>query len=126
VSNQEQRPSYWLENIHVVFWLIKDASWAANIKWLGTLMIFPTLALAVYITYKRWSNITDRAHDLAISFWIFANSMWMVGEFNKWDEAPIFMRKWALLPFAIGLIIIAYYYLVQHRKVKDAAVESEA
>lgn len=100
-----------LENLHIVFWLFKDASWAANIHWLGVSMIFPTLFVAIYLLIKNWSDTEERYHNAAVSCWILANSIWMVGEFFKLDEQPYFLRQWCLIPFGIGIVIIGYYYL---------------
>ena len=49
-------------------------------------------------------------HNLAVVFWIVANCTWMVGEFYGWDEGTFGLRNMALLPFSIGLIILAVYY----------------
>jgi hypothetical protein len=108
-----------IENLHIVFWLIKDACWAAEIKWLGVAMILPTLGIAIFILNKMWDNILDRYHNLAICFWITANATWMIGEFFKWDEQAPYLRKMALIPFSIGLIIIAYFYLVVNKNIKN-------
>ena len=40
------------ENLHIIFWLIKDTCWMLGLKVLGALMIFPTLGVAIYIIYK--------------------------------------------------------------------------
>lgn len=40
------------ENLHIVFWLIKDTCWMLEIKWLGALMIIPTLFVAITIVVK--------------------------------------------------------------------------
>jgi F0F1-type ATP synthase assembly protein I len=117
-SHNQFRP---LENLHIVFWLIKDASWAANFKLGGMAMILPTLIVAVFLTVKQWHSITERFHNLAVSLWITANSIWMIGEFFAWDEAPYHLRKWALLPFSIGLLIIAFYCIFLNRKAKQAS-----
>jgi hypothetical protein len=105
-----------LENLHIVFWLFKDASWAADVKWLGTLMILPTLAIAIYLLLRNWHDLADRFHNLAITFWITANSLWMVGEFFKMDEAPYHLRKWCLIPFLIGIIIVLVYYIFLRKR----------
>jgi hypothetical protein len=116
-SHHQFRP---IENLHIVFWLIKDASWAANFKLGGMAMILPTLFVAIFLTIKQWHSITERFHNLAVSCWILANSIWMTGEFFAWDEAPYHFRKWALVPFSIGLLLIAIYYIFLHRKIKTA------
>jgi hypothetical protein len=33
------------ENLHIVFWLIKDTCWMLEIKWLGTLMVLQTIGV---------------------------------------------------------------------------------
>lgn len=111
-----------LENLHIVFWLFKDASWAANFRALGVSMILPTLFVAIYLLIKNWDNLEERFHNLAVALWITANSLWMVGEFFKWDEAPYHLRKWCLLPFSIGILLIVIYYVFYWKKVgKDSS-----
>jgi hypothetical protein len=48
-----------LENLHLPFWLIKDACWAMALKPLGLLMIFPTVSLAVYLVIRTRNEIKD-------------------------------------------------------------------
>ncbi len=43
----------------------------------------------------------------------------MIGEFFGWDENLIGtwgLRQFAIVPFGIGLLILAYYYLIYIRK----------
>jgi len=111
-----------LENLHVLFWLIKDICWCTGFKPLGITMIFPTLSVAIYIMWRnRWS-ISELTHNLAIIFWITANSMWMIFEFTGTDEA---LKNYCLIPFGIGLLILFYYYLIYAplKKRHSAAVE---
>lgn len=106
-----------MENLHILFWLIKDISWCMIWKTLGILMVLPTLGIALVITWRNRTNKSELAHNLAIVFWITANSYWMSSEFFGFDTAQlaphITGKKLALLPFLIGLAILAYYYLVQ-------------
>jgi uncharacterized BrkB/YihY/UPF0761 family membrane protein len=73
-------------------------------------------------------------HNLAVVFWIFANCLWMIGEFYHLDEGPLGFRRLALIPFTLGLLSLAIYYfvLLPNRKIKermdeqvDEAVEEE-
>jgi hypothetical protein len=105
-----------LENLHIVFWLFKDAGWAGNFKILAITMILPTIAMAIIILHKQWHNISDRFHNMAVALWISANSIWMIGEFFKWDEKPPYLRKVALIPFSIGILIIGFYYIFLAKK----------
>ncbi|WP_395803378.1 hypothetical protein [Daejeonella sp.] len=103
-----------LENLHIAFWLVKDTFWVLDFRILGVIMIFPTLFLAFYITYKFRKQVSELYHNLAVCFWILANTTWMIGEFYFGDT----FRPYSTLFFITGLIIIAYYYLFIFRKVK--------
>lgn len=103
-----------IENLHILLWLIKDMCWALNFKWMAIIMIVPTLAVALLITVQTRKMRSELFHNLAIMFWITANCSWMVGEFFGWDEnlyGKLGLRQFAVVPFAIGLSIIGYYYL---------------
>lgn len=106
-----------MENMHIVFWLLKDVSWCMIWKPLGLAMIFPTLFIAIIIAWRTKEIQSELAHNLAIIFWISANSYWMISEFFHFDAMPIWGmfegKHLALIPFAIGAIIMAYYYAVQ-------------
>ena len=99
-----------IENLHILFWLIKDAFWALNLRIPGLIMIVPTVLAAVLITWQTRKIISELVHNLAVVFWIFANCTWMIGEFYGWDEGKYGMRHMALIPFGIGLLILFVYY----------------
>jgi hypothetical protein len=109
-----------LENLHIVFWLFKDISWCMIWKVLGIAMIVPTLAVAIYIAYRTRQIKSELAHNLAVAFWISANSYWMISEFFGFDEVHIWNgyegKHLAMIPFVIGVIILAWYYLLQRPK----------
>ena len=109
-----------LENLHIVFWLFKDISWCMIWQTLGIIMVIPTLSVAIYISYRTRHIKSELAHNLAVAFWISANSYWMISEFFGFDEATVFGRyegkHIAMIPFIIGVIILAWYYLVQRPK----------
>lgn len=109
-----------MENMHVVFWLIKDISWCMIWEELGIIMILPTLSIAIWISWKNRHIKSELAHNLAIVFWISANSYWMISEFMAFDEIEIWGsytgKHISLLPFLAGVFILAFYYLVQRPK----------
>ena len=72
-------------------------------------MIFPTLSVAIYIMIKNRHVVSELTHNLAIIFWITANSMWMIFEFTGTDEA---LKNYCLIPFLTGLAILFYYYII--------------
>ena len=112
-----------MENMHIVFWLMKDISWCMIWKWMGIAMIFPTLSIAIIIAWRTRHVVAELAHNLAIAFWISANSLWMISEFFGFDENIIggFItgKQLALIPFFSGAAILLYYYLVQRWKDTD-------
>ena len=96
-----------LENFHILLWLMKDLCWVILSKTLGIVMIVPTLLLAIYITYIHRNEKAELAHNLAVCFWISANSIWMIGEFYYEDS----LRTYATVFFVTGLSIMLLYYL---------------
>lgn len=96
------------ENLHILFWLVKDISWAMLWRPLGIGMLVPTLFVAVMITWQTRHLKAELFHNLAIVFWICANGFWMIVEF--WDRDDL--RTWTAIPFSIGLFFISWYYLV--------------
>lgn len=96
-----------MENLHIVFWLIKDLSWAMLWRPLGVFMIIPTVAAAVIITWQTRKIKSELLHNLAVVFWIIANCYWMLTEFFSTNDS---LRYYAVLPFSAGIGIIVYYY----------------
>ncbi len=109
-----------LENLHIVFWLFKDISWCMSWRVLGVVMIIPTLAVAIYISYRTRKIKAELAHNLAVTFWISANSYWMISEFFGFDEMPLWGiyegKHLAMIPFLIGVLILAWYYFIQRNR----------
>lgn len=97
----------FFENLHVSLWLFKDLCWVLDWKTFGVLMIVPTVSVAIWIAWKSRNDIADLFHNLAVCFWIGANSVWMIGEFFLEDST----RPIATVFFAIGILIVAVYYL---------------
>ncbi|HEU0110969.1 MAG TPA: hypothetical protein VFQ73_08845 [Flavisolibacter sp.] len=115
-----------MENMHILFWLLKDVSWCLIWKPLAVAMIFPTLIIAIIIAWRTRTLKSELAHNLAIAFWISANSYWMISEFLHFDTVPIWQqfegKHLALIPFTIGLVILMNYYLFQKRKEEEEQV----
>ena len=105
---QYTSPFRRLENLHIVFWLFKDISWCMLWQELGIIMVIPTLSVAIYIAYRTRNIKSELAHNLAVAFWISANSYWMISEFFGFDEAKVFGayegKHLAMIPFIIGVL----------------------
>jgi hypothetical protein len=106
-----------MENLHIVFWIIKDISWCMGWEVLGVGMIVPTLFVAIFISWRTRHIASELAHNLAVAFWICANSTWMIMEFIKRDAELFFGlltgKQLSLIPFTLGSLILIYYYLIQ-------------
>ena len=116
-----------MENLHIVFWLLKDISWCMIWKPLGVAMIFPTLIISIVIAWRTRQFMSELCHNVAITVWIAANSYWMISEFFHFDTGVIWgevtFKHLALIPFVTGIIVLAYFYLYyQPRHKEDAEI----
>lgn len=94
------------DNLHIVLWLIKDMCWSIDNK-LGVILVLPTILVSLWI-FSKSKNISAWYHNLAVCFWITANSLWMVSELFKFEDVT---KPYVIILFIIGLIILAFYYL---------------
>jgi len=95
------------ENLHIPLWLIKDTCWMLQWRILGITMIVPTITVAIIITVKSWRERDDEFWiNLAICFWISANSYWMICEFFKHEE----IKNYAGIPFVAGMLCVVGFY----------------
>ena len=105
-----------MENLHIVFWLFKDVAWCMIWKPLGLAMILPTLLISVIIAWRTKNIVSELCHNLAITVWISANSYWMISEFFQFDSIPVYgditYKHLAMIPFMIGILLLAYYYIL--------------
>lgn len=101
---------YQYENLHILLWLLKDTCWMLQWRVYGTIMIVPTILVAVIILIKSWREKTDSFWlNLAILFWITGNSYWMLCEFLDHEA----IKDYAGFPFLAGLISVTYFYKIR-------------
>jgi hypothetical protein len=104
-----------MENLHIVFWIFKDIGWCMGFTLLGVTMIVPTLLISIIIAWRTRTIVSELCHNLAITVWISANSFWMCTEFFGVDHLAIgygfTVKHLAMIPFLIGMLILAYYYI---------------
>jgi len=94
------------DNLHILFWLIKDMSWCLMSKTIGSLMIVPTILIALIILFRSREHLTSFVHNLAVLFWISANSLWMLGEMYCSDCT----KPYAIWLFSTGMGVLLLYY----------------
>lgn len=95
------------ENLHITLWLVKDTCWCTDLKTMGVIMIVPTFLAALHITWLSRKNAVELIYNIAVSNWITANGIWMIGEFYFKDS----LRPYSIFFFAIGLFVIGSYYI---------------
>lgn len=93
-----------IDHFHILFWLIKDTCWVLEIRWLGVSMIFPTVFIALLISYKTFKSPSFFV-NLAVLFWISANSFWMCAEFFDFEQ----FKYYTGIPFALGFVSFGVY-----------------
>jgi hypothetical protein len=107
------------ENLHIVFWLIKDTCWMLELKILGAIMVIPTMLLCIWIISKTRHTL-DVYINTAILFWICANSYWMLTEFF----GDIHYKFYASIPFGLGFLF-ALIYCTKYYKLKYISSEND-
>ncbi len=112
----------WIENGHIFLWLLKDSCWAGGWREGGIFMIFPTIAVALYILWRSRGHRPELFHNLAICIWIIANSVWMVSEFYEVDAE---YKKYVVMIFATGILLLLVYYLFFFKKDRKKEKEAE-
>ncbi|MEN9511342.1 MAG: hypothetical protein RLZZ370_1161 [Bacteroidota bacterium] len=91
-------------------------------KPLGMLMVFPTVFLAFYLSWKSRHLRSELFHNLAVTSWILGNSIWMAGEFFFDDTT----RSIASIFFYAGIGFVLYFYITDWLQKGKAKQESEA
>jgi hypothetical protein len=97
-----------LENMHIPMWLIKDTCWMLQFKLVGTIVAVPTITMAIYLVIITRNFPKRFWPNLAVLFWISANTTWMLGEFYK-----IGFTVPAVTLFFAGIVaIFVYIYII--------------
>ncbi|NOT35943.1 MAG: hypothetical protein HOP11_01035 [Saprospiraceae bacterium] len=95
------------ENFHILLWLLKDTSWLLEFRIFATMIAIPTIAVAIHIAYLsyKWKKF-DFWLQVAVCFWISANSYWMTCELFGYEE----LENYAVILFVLGFISTFIYF----------------
>lgn len=93
-----------LETVHIPLWLVKDLCWLMNYKTLGVIVAVPTNIVAVIMAVITHKDRERFLPNVAIIFWILANTNWMLAEFYNFNT-----RGSSLYPFVLGLLVFGFY-----------------
>ena len=83
---------------HFTCWLIKDLFWCLKLKWLATLMVFPTIFFTVFLLVKEKDQ---RDTNLILSSWVSMNIFWMLHELQG---LPMFLAQICMFLGALSLM----------------------
>jgi uncharacterized membrane protein YciS (DUF1049 family) len=108
IPSEENRAWHPMEYAHVLLWLVKDMCWAQGWKLAGTIMVLPTIVVAIILTWLQRTQPVTRAHNVAITLWITSNSLWMLAEFYKLEEI---LKPISTAGFALGLLVLGIQYM---------------
>ena len=75
-----------IHEIHITSWLVKDIFWTLKFTWLATIMVFPTIILAIFIL------LTEKEHrdgNWTLFFWLLMNTFWMLHELQNLPYWPV-------------------------------------
>jgi hypothetical protein len=106
-----KRNARFYENFHILLWLVKDSFWLLEWRLAGTLMIIPTIFVAILIAYKTVKEL-EFYLNVAVCCWIFSNAFWMLCEFYKWEDYKIN----AIFPFLIGIGFTTIYFYKKNKE----------
>jgi hypothetical protein len=106
-----------LENLHLPFWLIKDACWAFVWRPLGIVMIAPTFLLSLYLTWTCRKAMGDFLPNLSVTLWISANSIWMTDEF--YNLGIKFLCGYFFSAGLVSILIWLFRYFPKMWKLSD-------
>lgn len=99
-----------LDNLHIALWLLKDLLWSMDNK-LGVILIIPAVVVSVYILVKQFKDRSSLYHNLAVCFWIAANSTWMTCELYHLKHMDLVYTL-----FGAGTIVLVYFYFSEFLK----------
>jgi hypothetical protein len=80
--------------------------WSIDSK-IGAILVLPTIAVSIWILFQS-KTVSAIYHNIAVCFWITANSLWMISELYKFEDKA---KPIVIILFAIGIIMLAYYYI---------------
>ena len=86
----------YLNSLHIISWLIKDAMWCLHFTPVAIFMIFPTLILSTLVLIK---DPEDRLENSTLIAWILMNCFWMLHELANWPFYLVF------IPMIVGLVL---------------------
>jgi hypothetical protein len=75
-----RKNSWDIHEIHITSWLIKDIFWTLKLSLFATIMVAPTVILALYILIKEKEN---RDGNWTLFFWLLMNISWMLHELQN-------------------------------------------
>lgn len=86
MSKETHKKILNIHEIHVISWLLKDVFWTLKWTWMATVMVLPTLLLALYIFIREKES---RDSNLVLLSWLNMNIFWMLHELQNLPYWPV-------------------------------------
>jgi len=86
MSKETHKKFLNIHEIHVISWLLKDVFWTLKWAWMATVMVLPTLLLALYIFIREKES---RDSNLVLLSWLNMNIFWMLHELQNLPYWPV-------------------------------------
>lgn len=98
----------YLEQLHVLFWILKDMLWCIELKPLAIGLGIITILYSIFVIYLK-----PRLLNFAILCWILANFFWMCSDFYSVNTSYFYIPL-----FLLGVIFGGLSFYKKAIKVK--------
>ena len=90
------------ETLGSVLWFLMDGFWMLSLAGAAKWMIFPTVAVNLFVFRYTKPLFSPLAVVAAMNSWLGMNIFWMIGDLDR-DPKPL---GWAKMMFALGLTFL--------------------
>jgi hypothetical protein len=90
------------ETLGSVLWFLMDGFWMLSLAAAAKWMIFPTIAVNLFVFRYTRPVFSQLAVVAAMNSWLAMNIFWMIGDLDK-DPNPLGLAK---MMFALGLTFL--------------------
>jgi hypothetical protein len=99
----QQQKQVLVETIGSVLWFMMDGFWMLNQALLAKLMIWPTIAVNLFVFRYTRHSFSQFAVVAAMNSWLGMNIFWMLGDLDK-NPRPLEVAR---VMFGLGILLLA-------------------
>jgi hypothetical protein len=102
-AENELGKQVFVETIGSVLWFLMDGFWMLNLAYAAKVMIWPTLAVNLFVFRYTRRSFSQFCVVGAMNSWLLMNIFWMIGDLDK-DPGPLGIARWM---FGLGMMLLA-------------------